>query len=149
MLYLLRLGVIVLAVIVVLQFVAPRAKAAASRRRQSIARRRTRPGAYEWDRRLDQASRQLKRVAGPTEYRDEIAEWLSVHEGVEAYVEPKTVMHPLSVVFVDGEGEAKRFELKEDAYLRELAKKRGMRVFDASRVGYPDRMRRHPGGPSA
>jgi Ni/Co efflux regulator RcnB len=150
MLYLLRLGVIVLAVIVVLQFVAPRAKAAASRRRQSIARGGTRPGAYEWDRRLDQASRQLKRVAGPTEYRDEIAEWLSVHEGVEAYVEPKTVMHPLSVVFVDGEGEAKRFELKEDAYLRELAKKRGMRVFDASRVGYPDRMRRHPGGgPSA
>jgi hypothetical protein len=69
-----------------------------------------------------------------------------VHEGVEAFAEPKTVMHPLSVVFVDGEGEAKRFELKEDAYLRELAKKRGMRVFDASRVGYPDRMRRHPGG---
>jgi Ni/Co efflux regulator RcnB len=149
MLYLLRLCVIVLAVILIARFLASWAKAAASRRRQSIAPGGTRPGAYEWDRRLDQASRQLKRVAGPTEYRDEIAEWLSVHEGVEAYVEPKTVMHPLSVVFVDGEGEAKRFELKEDAYLRELAKKRGMRVFDASRVGYPDRMRRHPGGPSA
>lgn len=142
MLYLLPLCLIVLLVVVAMRFLVPRAKIVAERHRRTRVTGVSRPGSYEWDHRLDQASRQLKRVAGPTEYRHEIAEWLSMHEGVEAYVEPKTVMHPLSVVFVDGEGEAKRFELKEDAFLRELAKERGLRVFDASRVGYPERMRR-------
>jgi hypothetical protein len=142
MLYVLPLCLLVLLVIAAVQFLAPRAKAVAERRRRTRIPGAGRPGSYEWDRRLDQAARHLKRVPGPAEYRDEIAEWLSVHEGVEAYVEPKTVMHPLSVVFVDGEGVAKRFELREDAYLRELAKERGIRVFDASRVGYPERMRR-------
>jgi hypothetical protein len=71
-----------------------------------------------------------------------MVEWLDSHDGVEAYVEPKTVMHPLSVVLVDGRGEARRFELAEDAYLRQLAKERDLRVLDAGRVGYPERMRR-------
>jgi hypothetical protein len=141
MLYLLPVVVVVLVLIAVAGFVTPRARAVAYRRRQSVVPGGTRPGAYEWDRKTDQAIRQLKRVPGPAEYRDAIAEWLAVHEGVEAYVEPKTVMHPLSVVFVDGRGEAKRFELSEDAFLRSLAKERGIRVFDASRVGYPERMR--------
>jgi hypothetical protein len=146
MLYLLPLCVVVLILIAVVQFVAPRVKAAAYRRRQSVAPGGTRPGAYEWDSRRDQAMRQLKRVSGPNEFRDEIRDWLDAHEGVEAYVEPKTVMHPLSVVLVDGRGEAKRFELKEDVYLRALAKERGLRVLDASRVGYPERMRRFRSG---
>jgi hypothetical protein len=68
--------------------------------------------------------------------------WLDDHAGVEAYVEPKTMMSPLSVVFVDGDGEWKRFALAEDRYLRTLAKDRGIQVFDAGRVGYPPRMRR-------
>lgn len=146
MLYILPLVLVVLVVVVVVQFLAPRAKAAAYRRRQSVAPGGTRPGAYEWDSRRDRTIRQLKRVSGPTEYRADIVDWLDLHDGVEAYVEPKTVMHPLSVVLVDGRGEAKRFELKEDAYLRELAKQRGIRVLDAGRVGYPERMRRYRSG---
>jgi Ni/Co efflux regulator RcnB len=130
MLYLLPLCLLVVLVIAVAQFVTPRARAAVDRRRRSIAPGGTRPGAYEWDRKLDQAARQIKGVPGPAEYRDAITDWLGVHEGV----------------FVDAEGDAKRFELKEDAYLRELAKARGMRVFDASRVGYPERMRRRREG---
>lgn len=146
MLSVLPLVLVVLVVIVVVQFLAPRAKAAAYRRRQSVAPGGTRPGAYEWDSRRDRTIRQLKGVSGPTEYRADIVDWLDLHDGVEAYVEPKTVMHPLSVVLVDGRGEAKRFELKEDVYLRELAKQRGIRVLDAGRVGYPERMRRFRSG---
>jgi hypothetical protein len=51
-------------------------------------------------------------------------------------------MHPLSVVLVDADGQWGRFELKEDAFLRDLARERHVPVFDASRVGYPPRMRR-------
>jgi hypothetical protein len=101
-----------------------------------------RPGGYDWDRRTHQLYRAWKRVPGPDENRDAILAFLEAHTGVEAFVEPRTVMHPLSVVLVDGDGQWGRFELKEDAFLRELARDRLVPVFDASRVGYPPRMRR-------
>jgi hypothetical protein len=142
-LYALPLLVIVVILVLIWQYVSPYVKQAAERRRRAAGNTGSRPGSYEWDRRRDQAARQLKRVPGPSEQRDQIVDWLAVHEGVEFYVEPKTVMHPLSVVLVDGAGAAKRFELREDAFLRQLASDRGIRVFDASRVGYPERMRRH------
>ena len=60
---------------------------------------------------------------------------------MEAFVEPRTVMHPLSVVLVAEDGEWIRIELREDTFLRELAKTRGLVIHDATRVGYPERMR--------
>ena len=105
-----------------------------------------RVGGYEWEARRDQVKRRLKGVTGPVERRDEIVEFLDTHEGVEAYVEPKTVMSPRSVVLVDVAGEWRRFELKEDAYLRKLSAERVLPIFDAALTGYPPRMRRRPGG---
>jgi hypothetical protein len=103
-------------------------------------------GGYEFEARRDQARRRLKGVAGPVERRDEIVEFLDTHNGVEAYVEPKTVVSAKSVVLVDGAGEWRRFELKEDAYLRRFATERVLPIFDAALTGYPPRMRRRPGG---
>jgi hypothetical protein len=101
------------------------------------------PGGYEFDHRRDQLARQLKGVtAGPGERRDEILAFLDSHRGVEAYVEPKTAMSPLSVVLVDADGEWRRFEFREDAFLRTVASQRGVRVFDAAKTGYPTRMKR-------
>jgi hypothetical protein len=68
--------------------------------------------------------------------------FIESHPGAEAYVEPRTVMHPLSVVLVAADGGWVRFELRDDSFLRELAKDRGLPVIDAGRFGYPDRMRR-------
>jgi hypothetical protein len=100
------------------------------------------PGVYDFDARTDQARRRLKGIGGPEERRGDILEFLNTHGGVEAYVEPKTVMSPKSVVLVDEVGEWRRFELREDAYLRRLAAERGLPIFDAARTGYPSRMRR-------
>ena len=105
-----------------------------------------RVGGYEFEARRDQAKRRLKGVSGPVERRDEIVEFLDTHEGVEAYVEPKTVVSPRSVVLIDVAGEWRRFELKEDAYLRRLSAERVLPIFDAALTGYPPRMRRRPGG---
>ena len=155
----LAIGLVVLVIgLVVLGALLPRRRAAELAARPVRARRPERPprrtsnplappkparaGGYEWDRRTHQLYRAWKRVPGPDEQRDVIAAFIDAHAGVEAFVEPKTVMHPLSVVLVDGDGAWARFELKEDAYLRELARERGVPVFDASRVGYPPRMRR-------
>jgi hypothetical protein len=103
-----------------------------------------RTGGYEFDARRDQAKRRLKGVAGPAERRDEIVEFLNTHEDVEAYVEPKTVVSAKSVVLIDGAGEWRRFELKEDSYLRRISAERGVPIFDAALTGYPPRMRRRP-----
>lgn len=104
-----------------------------------------RTGSYEFDARRDQAKRRLRGVAGPAERRDEIMEFLNTHEGVEAYVEPKTVVSPKSVVLIDGAGEWRRFELQEDSSLRRISAERGLPIFDAALTGYPPRMRRRPG----
>jgi len=101
-----------------------------------------RPGRYEFDKRREQVYRDIKKIPRPSERRDELVAWLDSHTGVEAYVEPKTVMSPKSVVLVDGEGEWRRFELGEDRVLRELARERSLPLFDAARTGYPPRMRR-------
>jgi hypothetical protein len=105
-----------------------------------------RPGSYDFDARTDQVKRRLKGISGPEERRDDILEFLNTHRGVEAYVEPKTVMSPKSVVLVDDVGDWRRFELSEDAYLRRLAAERGLPIFDAARTGYPPRMRRRRDG---
>ncbi|HEX7246879.1 MAG TPA: hypothetical protein VF351_02130 [Actinomycetota bacterium] len=120
------------------------------RRASQLALRRSRarivgadrPGSYDWDRRTDQLKRGIKHIGGPSEQRAEILAWLDAHTGVEAYVEPKTVVSPLSVVFVDADGEWRRFELAEDRFLKEVARERRIKVMDATRVGYPPRMRR-------
>jgi hypothetical protein len=119
--------------------------------RAAAARRPSRwappgPGSYDFDARTDQVRRRLKGVGGPEERRDDILEFLNTHRGVEAYVEPKTVMSPKSVVLVDEVGDWRRFELREDAYLRRLAAEVGLPIFDAARTGYPPRMRRRRDG---
>ena len=118
-------------------------RATAARRPSRRGSRRT--GGYEFEARSDQAKRRLKGVAGPAERRDEIVEFLDTHEGVEAFMEPKTVVSPKSVVLIDAAGEWRRFELKEDAYLRRLSAERTLPIFDAALTGYPPRMRRRSG----
>jgi hypothetical protein len=105
-------------------------------------RPRTGPDRYEWERRSTQLYRAWKQVPGPAEDREGILAFIGSRQEVEAYVEPRTVMHPLSVVLVAGDGEWVRFELRDDSFLRELGKDRGLRVIDAERFGYPERMRR-------
>jgi len=100
-------------------------------------------GRYEFEPVSWKVSRRLKGVQGPAEDREGILAFVESRTGVEAYVEPKTVMHPLSVVLVAGDGEWKRFELPDDAFIRDLARSRGVPVLDAARTGYPPRMRRH------
>lgn len=103
---------------------------------------------YDWEPRTRQIARQLKVGSGEPEDRQRIMAFLDSRQGVEAFVEPRTVMHPLSVVLVAADGEWTRMALSDDRFLRELARTRGLRVHDAARVGYPERMRRYkrPGG---
>jgi hypothetical protein len=143
---LVRVGLMLVALIVVLLVLgavlsrrreAPRPTTTPALRAQSPRRR------YDWERRSTQLYRAWKHVPGRAEDREGILAFATSRQGVEAYVEPRTVIHPLSVVLIAEDGEWKRFELRDDAYLRELVKERGLRVLDATRFGYPERMKRH------
>src|ERR671935_176253 len=102
-----------------------------------MARPEKGPGRYEFEPVSWKVSRRLKGVKGIPEDRVGILEFLESHRGVEAYVEPKTVMHPLSVVLVAGDGEHRRFELSHDPYLPELVGAHNLKGFDAPPRGYP------------
>jgi hypothetical protein len=122
-------------------------KAALARRPSRRGSSRT--GGYEFESRIHQAKRRLKGVAPASDQQPgAIEEFLHTHHGVEAYVEPETVISPRSVVLVDVDGGWRRFPLPDDASLRRLSAERGIPIFDAGRTGYPRRMRRGPEAPT-
>ena len=61
--------------------------------------------------------------------------------GVEAYIEPPTVMTQDTVVFVATSGEWTRRRIPSPKAARELAGKLGIPVYEVSQTGYPKRMR--------
>ncbi|MGH2640489.1 MAG: hypothetical protein ACRDGO_02190 [Actinomycetota bacterium] len=147
----LPLVLLVVLVVALARWVFSWAKAAAARR--PARRGSSRVGGYEFDGRIEGLKRRRRsspgafaRHEGPEKAPEkEMEEFLNTHSGVEAYVEPETVVSPRSVVLVDGAGEWRRFPLREDSFLRRVSGERGMPIFDASRTGYPPRMRRGPG----
>ena len=110
------------------------------------ARAKPDPAGYDWERKTNQIRRRVKAVAVPGEHREAIQAFISSRRGVEAYMEPRTMMSPLSVVLVAHDGEWTRFPLADDSFIRSLAGSQGLPVFDAGKVGYPERMRRYKRG---
>jgi hypothetical protein len=98
---------------------------------------------YDWEPRQDRLKRKIKGIHLSDENRDAMLRFLDTRVGIEAYVEPRTVVSPLSVVLVARDGEWQRFPLADDGFLRELARSRGLAIHDAVREGYPERMRRY------
>ena len=143
----LPLVVLVVLVVALARWILSWTKAAAARR--PARRGSSRVGGYQFDGRIEGLKRRrrsspepLDRHGGPD---GGMEDFLNTHSGVEAYVEPETVVSPRSVVLVDGTGEWRRFPLSEDSVLRRMSGERGMPIFDAARTGYPPRMRRGPG----
>lgn len=62
-------------------------------------------------------------------------------EGVEGYIEPQTIVTDTTVVFVAASGEWTRRRVAGPGAAREMGQHLGIPVYDASKVGYPARMR--------
>lgn len=72
---------------------------------------------------------------------DALAEWASARRGVEAYVEPKTSVTENSILLVAHDGEFTRRRVPSPQAARDFARSNGMPIYDATVVGYPQRMR--------
>ena len=69
--------------------------------------------------------------------------WAAAHEGVEAFVEPRTAVTDHTIVLVAKDGEWTRRRIAGPAGARKLARSMRMPVYDVQIVGYPQRMRDH------
>lgn len=70
-----------------------------------------------------------------------LEEFVKTRRGVEAYVEPKTVVTETTVVLVAFDGEWTRRRISGPEAAREFGQRMEIPVYDANIVGYPRRMR--------
>lgn len=70
-------------------------------------------------------------------------QWVATHEGVEAFIEPKTAVTEVTVVLVAGDGEWTRRRAGGDSGAKRLNERLQIPVYDVQKVGYPQRMRDH------
>ncbi len=69
--------------------------------------------------------------------------WAAAHEGVEAFVEPRTTVTDTTMLLVDRDGAWTRRRIAGPSGARKLAKSLTIPVYDVEILGYPQRMRDH------
>jgi hypothetical protein len=72
---------------------------------------------------------------------DYLRAWAAARTGVEAYLEPRTLMIETTVVLVASDGEWTRRRVTGSAAARRLARSLRIPLYDVRLVGYPRRMR--------
>ena len=72
-----------------------------------------------------------------------LRQWVAEHEGVEAFIEPKTTVTAVTVCLVAADGEWTRRRAGGDKGARRLSDQLQIPVYDVQKVGYPQRMRDH------
>lgn len=71
----------------------------------------------------------------------ELAGWAATRRGVEVYVEPVTAVTETSVVLVAHDGEFTRRRIGSPKAAQAFAHDNKLPIYDATIVGYPQRMR--------
>lgn len=80
------------------------------------------------------------RTADSTD-RDHLVDFIRSRDGVEAYLEPRTAVTDTTLLLVASDGEWTRRRVAGADAAAALAKKHGVPLYEAARVGYPQRMR--------
>lgn len=73
--------------------------------------------------------------------RKHLEEFVGAHEGVEAFIEPRTNMTETTLVLVARSGQWTRRRVPDESTAFAWAGKLGIPCYDAKLVGYPQRMR--------
>lgn len=70
-----------------------------------------------------------------------LEQWAAARRGVEAFVEPRTMVTESTVVLVAHDGEWTRRRIDGAQGVQRLAKRLKIPIYDVALVGYPQRMR--------
>lgn len=76
----------------------------------------------------------------------EIEEFIASRPGVEAFLEPKTAIYSTTLLLVAADGEYLRRPVKDRSAAGRLCTENGTPLYDAAKVGYPQRMRDYDRG---
>jgi hypothetical protein len=79
--------------------------------------------------------------AGTSADLDHLRDFIRTRDGVEAYIEPRTTVTDTTMLLVASSGEWTRRRVSGPEAAAALAKKHGIPLYDAVKVGYPQRMR--------
>jgi hypothetical protein len=72
---------------------------------------------------------------------DHLEQWATARRGVEAFIEPRTMVTETTVVLVAHDGEWTRRRIDGAQGAQRLAKRLKIPIYDVALVGYPQRMR--------
>ncbi|MFN2388490.1 MAG: hypothetical protein ABR575_02620 [Actinomycetota bacterium] len=67
--------------------------------------------------------------------------FVAARKGVEGYIEPRTATQPTTLLLVDRDGDNLRAPVREPRDAVAFCADRGIPVYDAQVIGYPQRMR--------
>jgi hypothetical protein len=94
-----------------------------------------------WNRmRTGAAGGGVRRTAGAAD-SDHLRAWARARDGVEAFVEPRTMVTETTVLLVAKDGEWTRRRVGGPSAARKLARSMGIPIYDVQLLGYPRRMR--------
>lgn len=72
---------------------------------------------------------------------DALVEWMTTRRGIEVFVEPKTSITPVTMLLVAHDGEFTRKHIASPDAAKSFAREHQLPIYDATIVGYPQRMR--------
>jgi hypothetical protein len=93
-------------------------------------------GLFGRNRRAGEPSRDDER-----EVAEHLARWMSTRRGIEVYVEPRTTVTAPTMLLVAHDGEFTRRPVRSAEDAKEFARTYSLPIYDATVVGYPQRMR--------
>ena len=73
--------------------------------------------------------------------KEHLADFIRSRQGVEAFLEPRTAVTDTTLLLVAGDGEWTRRRVASPEAAVAFAKKNSVPLYEAARVGYPQRMR--------
>ena len=73
--------------------------------------------------------------------KEHLVDFLRTRQGVEAFIEPRTAVTETTLLLVAGDGEWTRRRVAGPDAAASFARKNSVPLYDAARVGYPQRMR--------
>lgn len=73
--------------------------------------------------------------------KEHLADFIRSRSGVEAYLEPRTAVTETTLLLVAGDGEWTRRRIAGPDAAAAFARKNNIPLYEAARVGYPQRMR--------
>ncbi len=95
-----------------------------------------------WFRRKRQGGRTASEVRDENrESAEHFVQWMSTRHGIEIFTEPRTTMQVSTMMLVAHDGEFTRRPVRSPADAEKFAREHALPIYDATVVGYPQRMR--------